>query len=911
VTAGLPDPAPDRRDGGQIVTGSVVLGDVVQIQNVGGNATVTLSRPVYRVEGLRAVRVRPSAQMARAQPSRLLLARHEVVPFQGRETLLADLSGWLTEPDVPMSVRLVHGPGGQGKTRLAAHLARSYATGWKVWQVRQSLPTAAGLSRLEISPGENGLVVVDYADRWALSHLQALLADLHTLLGRLPGAPSLRVLLLARSAAWWWDAVEDWLDSELQVPAAAVALRPLGEQVDRRRMFTVARDHFAAVLEVTGCETVEPPNELDDPAFSQVLTVHMAALCAVDAYLHRSSAPTRPDRISEYLLKRERGHWLRWHTRAEDPLPTPPQTLGRAVYVATLTGPLSHTQGVRALRRVQVTAAPDQVLTDHRQFYPADDPATVLEPLFPDRLGEDFLALTTPGGDGDTEAADPWAYDAAIRLVAPAGEDEPPPAWTGTAITVLAETARRWPHVATRLLYPLLRAHPQIALQADGTALTTLAALPDVEPALLRGVTTHLPDRRQVDLDVGMAALAQRVADDYQDTGGDPAERARVHTMLSLRLSNAGLHHQALDAAQITVDLYRRLAAADPAAHDRDLAISLHDLGIDLGRVGRREEALTAAAEAVMVYRRLAAADPAAVEPGLAGALDSLGGRMSTLGRLEEALALHQEAVEVYRRAAGHDPAAVEPDLVVALNNLGLGLAAFGRWEEALAAIQEAVGIFRRLVDADAAAYEPDLAMSLNALDTCLANLGRQDEALAAGREAVDIHRRLATVNPAAFEPDLAISLGNLGLGLSESGEGEQALASAREAVEIHRRLATVNPAAYEPDLAASLNSLGGRLSELGRADEALPPVREAVEIYRRLVTANPDACEPGLAMSLRNLGASLSENGHPAEALETIEEAVRLYRRLAAANPAYESELAGSLSALAQVAEAARTDLV
>ena len=28
-----------------------------------------------------------------------------------------------------------------------------------------------------------------------------------------------------------------------------------------------------------------------------------------------------------------------WHTRAEDPLPTPPQTLGRAVYVAVGTGP--------------------------------------------------------------------------------------------------------------------------------------------------------------------------------------------------------------------------------------------------------------------------------------------------------------------------------------------------------------------------------------------------------------------------------------------------------------------------------------------------------------------------------------------------------------------------------------------
>ena len=61
--------------GGQAVTGSVVLGEVIQIQHVGGNVSVTLSRPTYRVEEFPAVPAGLPVAQARAQPSRLLLAR--------------------------------------------------------------------------------------------------------------------------------------------------------------------------------------------------------------------------------------------------------------------------------------------------------------------------------------------------------------------------------------------------------------------------------------------------------------------------------------------------------------------------------------------------------------------------------------------------------------------------------------------------------------------------------------------------------------------------------------------------------------------------------------------------------------------------------------------------------------------
>ncbi|HXR71130.1 MAG TPA: hypothetical protein VN779_10175, partial [Actinocrinis sp.] len=67
----------------------------------------------------------------RAQPSRMLDARSEVVDFTGRDVELESLADW-RDADSRFAVRWLHGEGGQGKTRLAAEFAAlSQAAGWK------------------------------------------------------------------------------------------------------------------------------------------------------------------------------------------------------------------------------------------------------------------------------------------------------------------------------------------------------------------------------------------------------------------------------------------------------------------------------------------------------------------------------------------------------------------------------------------------------------------------------------------------------------------------------------------------------------------------------------------------------------------------------------------------------------
>ena len=92
--------------------------------------------------------------------------------------------------------------------------------------------------------------------------------------------------------------------------------------------------------------------------------------------------------------------------------------------------------------------------------------------------------------------------------------------------------------------------------------------------------------------------------------------------------------------------MYRRLAAANPAAYEPDLATSLNNLSIRLAEAGRRDEALTAIQDAVEIYRRLAAANPAAYEPDLAMSLNNLSIRLADAGRRDEALTAIQDAVD-------------------------------------------------------------------------------------------------------------------------------------------------------------------------------------------------------------------------------------------------------------------------
>jgi hypothetical protein len=167
--------------------------------------------------------------------------------------------------------------------------------------------------------------------------------------------------------------------------------------------------------------------------------------------------------------------------------------MARAVFTATLTRPLSYGQAVGVLERVGLPAtgeSADMVLADHGRCYPPADQGTVLEPLYPDRLAEDFLALLLPGHDVAAYRPDAWASAVPAQLLADTGDPavQPRSGVTRTALAMLVEAARRWPHLVHRQLVPLLREHPELALTAGSAVLSALAG--QFRPKLARSLNT-------------------------------------------------------------------------------------------------------------------------------------------------------------------------------------------------------------------------------------------------------------------------------------------------------------------------------------------------------------------------------------------------------------------------------------
>ncbi|MEU7382132.1 MULTISPECIES: tetratricopeptide repeat protein [unclassified Streptomyces] len=863
--------------------------------------------PVYLL-----ARWRPSpeadAEWLSELPSRMLNARFSVVPFTGRKAELAVLRQW-RDNGPRLAVRWLHAPGGQGKTRLAARFVRESAeAGW------QAVTAVHGPGAVQPPPGsqdlrtgdDQGLVLlVDYADRWPLTHLTWLLSN--ALLHR-PGVRT-RVLLLARTAESW-PAVRGALANH----QAGTSIQQLGELPDgseaRADMYAAAHDAFASRygLPVPG-RTLPPPGPLDQPGFGLTLTLHMAALVAVDAHVTGRRPPSEMAGLTVYLLDREHLQWAQLFSSGGRPAQrpagsqrefrTPPQVMNHTVFAAALIGPVSSRAGVSVVEELSAPLPAPQVLADHSYCYPPPEPdhGSVLEPLYPDRLAEDFLALTLPGHTADYPAM-PWSETTVATLLSRGGQGAAP-LWAPRAVTFLTAAAQRWPHVGSRYLYPLLDADPALALAAGSAALSALAALDDVPPELLAAVESHFPLRRHVDLDAGIASVASRLLQHRLGgvDGDDLATRAAEYRKLGNRLSNAGLHERALEAFEQAVTACRPLAAQDAALYEPELAAALTHLGTCLALLGRGEEALAATQQAVSSYRRLAAARPETYEGLYAGTLSNVGLWLAMRGRRQEALAASEESVAVWRRMAAADPAR-EEFLAQVLHNHGNQLSDMGRPADAADALRQAVAIRRRLADQDPATYEPDLADSLINLANHLAAQGKRSEALESSWQATELYRRLAKVNPEAHEGNLAIALTSLGADLAEGGRRDEAIGVTEESVALRRRLAAGNLVVYEPLLAQSLSNLGWFRLSANRPAEALEACEEAVAIRERLAAAEPDVHRADLAQSLTHLGACLARNGRPAEGLRATVRSAELYRHAVADNPAaYTLELARALN--------------
>jgi tetratricopeptide (TPR) repeat protein len=780
-------------------------------------------------------------------PSSLLAPDRQVVPFRGRADELDALVRWCEGEGSPL--RLVTGPGGVGKSRLAAELKELMTTGgWECVAVGEEQEPSI-LARVRSATDDPILLILDYADT---RH------ELDDLVRQVAADPAgVRVLLIARSAGEWWQRLKAGGPQVREMIQGAYDGTDLPVRVDTAVTDEqIVADAVAAFARQLDLPVPDFRLRGRTPAPGRILDLHAASLVAVlDAQRgHTGNEPLAVD-VSDVLadlLEHEQRHWIGTADLAgllHGPDGLTVELLRQIVAALYLAPPADEHETRRLLARVDSGAATPKVLHWLRDLYPPRNTEHWIGTLQPDRMAELHLVNELSASPG----------------LAAALLDDLDGRNARHAVAVLARS------VADHFSDQLIRARALRLLDR------TVSALPD-DLELLRSVSAVIPYPSEV-LTQSDLSLLNRILGliDPEDAAG----RAWVLHDIGTRLYHLGRRTQAIEPLTEAIHERRALADADPTRHGSELAASLRYLGVVLSDLGRAHDALPPTQEAVEIEERLVGADRDTYLPYLARILCDLGTRYHEAGLPDEAIAPLQESVRINEQLAKVDPERTNPHLARSLMNLAIALNLIGRPSPALPAIRKAVEI-RRVLARD----NPDgdlvfLARALTELSSCLVLNARPQDGAAAGQQSVEIRRQLAETNPERHTAGLALSLRQTATALRFAGSQDEAALYYREAITIERGLVATHPGhGMATALAESLTGYAAMLISLQHLSVALPLAHEG----ERLIAWRKNETSPAaLLPAARSLSNVLTNIADVLDANEQTSEA-QAHRRDAAA---------------------------
>lgn len=812
-----------------------------------------------------------------SSPAGLLRADAGHTPFRSRPEL-DRLHEWCRSSEWN-STRLVVGPGGQGKTRLARRLAGELdAAGWATVVLAERAKDVGVLGEVAVPT----LVVVDY--------VEGRTDQLGAVVEALAGAQAkTRLLLLSRTAgSWRTDRVdpsphlEVLADDRIVVElgsleptlggraeaweqAAAELARPLGEL-----------DGYRGIDWGTLVAGLARPR-LAGSRYGTILAVQMHALAAL--LQAGAPVPAAGERPEQVLLAHEARYWRRVANRFDINLTAKNQrylVTAAALWCAAdenEAGRVVAATGLGADRNA-VSNIVDWLATlynDGQRYWSGVQPDAIAEYLIGTCAHYPELVNATVG------AVSPSQLEHGLSLLGRAY-----PRHLDLADTIIAAVLRAGEDgaVAAITVAPQLE-QPQPLL----TALEWL--IPAATPATLWALARALPDRSLVlasmnlRITEALTARLHRAAVSERELYIPDLATAMIN--LGYRLDEVGRVAEGLVAGQEAVTVCRDLVLSDRTEYLPLLVASLRHAAESLARNGRLNEGLAVAREAVELGRELVADDRSRHLPELARALRCFADRLCEVDRETEGVTVAQDAVELHRELVAKDRNTYLPALASALNSLVVGLGGLDRWVEGLVVAQEVVELRRELAEGNRDAYLSGLASSLTNLTVFLGNLGQRTESVAAAREAVELYRRVVATNRKAHLPELVKSLINFGNRLRETRQLAEGLAAAQEAVELCHELVGDNRHAYLPELALAVHAVATQLADADSPADALAATQQAVQLWRELVADNRGAYLRSLAQSMENLASFYFWVGRRDDGLAASREVVDLYRELAA----------------------------
>jgi hypothetical protein len=477
--------------------------------------------------------------------ARLLDPRRELAGFVGREGELAALMAWCQDRH-GSRLRIVTGPGGVGKTRLAVELAeRMTKRGWTCERIADG-KESEGITALRAVTRGRALLVVDYAEtRVGLKQMLAALAG--------DQGEGVRVLLLARSAGdWWeqlgagepavWDVVQAAKAAEMALPAVVAA------DLSDADVIALAVTSFARELGLPEKTVQIYGGSGIGIGRRRVLDLHAAALLAVLAEASAGTVQVDIRTVLDELLRHEQHFW--YHSAQAAGLSGSPDgmsalMLRQIVAAGCLLGAATEADARALPGRVPGLGPSARAVGWLRELYPpaAGEPDW-LGSLQPDRLAELHTVRELVASPELSRAClmslDSRQARRAVTLLARASVDDP------EAEALLSQTL------------------PDVAGFIAGL---------DAPRETLTAIFNAIPYPTVI-LAPAAAVLAQQIMALLPASSG-PAARAYWLSTLGLRLSALGRPADALAVTGEAVTIRRELAAASPDRYRPDLAQSL------------------------------------------------------------------------------------------------------------------------------------------------------------------------------------------------------------------------------------------------------------------------------------------------------------------------------------------------
>ena len=545
-------------------------------------------------------------------PLQMIQTRYGVVPFCSRPEY-RELKEWALgtarssgrKPDV--SVAVLTGAGGVGKTRMAAQLCHDLEVlGWYTgFAPAKSAMKNDELTYLAELTTEL-LVVVDYAEESRQEQVATLLRALR---GR--RSPT-RIVLTARGIDSWWEDFREDLESDgTQLGQALV--KELEPRPDPVLLYRQAVRGFSKVINGVNPPEVAIPKHAGDTALDIVLRAWLAVVDdsgMQDPQSERSvegggrsvraANPNAQDSLYDRVLRLEFNRWRAFpelwdisliHLRriaATLSLLVPDASQVDDVLSRLLEWRDEHLRRSRVAELMSTT-----LLRSDGDGGISLRPDPVAEHLILSVFGDDpdQVDAVLPGDPLDVPGiSEPDASEATVTRAVMLGQQ------AQNLSQVITRAASQDRESAVRLAHYVLKACPhlwssalEVALAQGGPFAHALEQLIESGAELpCEEIQSAIPLGHSTLRGVALAAM-QRMGDPSER---NPAKRSTYLHHLANRLSEVGRSVEALEVAQQAVGLYRDLVEASPAAYTPDLAGSLNNLANILKEKGQYEEAL-------------------------------------------------------------------------------------------------------------------------------------------------------------------------------------------------------------------------------------------------------------------------------------------------------------------------------